>query len=328
MNKTLRPLARTLLALSLALGFIWLSLFVFFRRPTLGQLPILDLQRASPAALSRDVEALATGIPWRDSDHPENLDIAAAYIEEQLRAVGAPFVEQVYQAGGATYRNVVASFGPSEGALTVVGAHYDSFGLFGENPGADDNASGTAGLLELARLLSQHSPKTPVELVFYTNEEPPYFASDSMGSAVHAASLKQQSRSVKGMICLEMIGYFTERQPWPNILYRSLFPRQGDFIALIGRSQDSWLIHHLERAFRSSSPVPALGLTAPSWLPGVDASDHRNYWQGGYSAALVTDTAFVRNPNYHTPGDTAATLDYVSMAGVVQGVFRAILEMP
>jgi hypothetical protein len=289
-------------------------------QPTFGTLSSPKPSAADPERLRRHVEFLTVQASPRDSDHPENLDKAAAYIKEQLLFAGTRPRDQEFRAQGRLYRNVIASLGPANGPILVVGAHYDSCGLFGPNPGADDNASGTAGLLELARLLRGRSLRQRVDLVAYANEEPPWFGSPWMGSAVHARSLAGQD--VRGMISLEMIGYFTDRQPFPNWLYRLLYPSRGDFILIAGRWADRDLTRHVKRALRGTG-FPAYSFTA-SRDAGIDASDQRNYWDIGVPAVMVTDTAFVRNPHYHSPGDTAETLDYQRMARVVEGVAEAL----
>ncbi len=250
------------------------------------------------------------------ADHPVGLDAAATYIEQQFRAATTRVARQEFDARKRHYRNVTARFGPDAGPLTVVGAHYDAFGAL---PGADDNASGTAGLLELARLLSLHPPRTPVVLVAYANEEPPFFGSEQMGSAVHANSLSKTN--VAGMICLEMIGYYTPHQTWPNATFEWLYPSQGDFIAVTGRWDDRALTRHVKSAMRGAG-MKAYSFTGPAQT--LDASDHRNYWSFGIPAVMITDTAYLRNPNYHTSRDTADTLDYRKMALVIDGVWSAV----
>jgi hypothetical protein len=290
-------------------------------QPTFRALPAAQGLAADPDRLRRHVEIL-TRISPRDSDHPENLERAAAYIRSVFGRTRARVQDQAFQVRGRTYRNVIAELGPETGPLLVVGAHYDTFGDFGPNPGADDNASGVAGLLELARLLSGRRLLSQVELVAYTNEEPPWFGSPWMGSAVHARSLK--GRDVGGMICLEMIGYFTKTQPAPNLLLRLLYPRRGDFIAVAGRWSDRALTRQVKRAILGTG-FPTRSFTAPRDA-GIDASDQRSYWDQGIPAVMVTDTADIRNPHYHAPGDTAGTLDYGRMAGVVGGVANAVIQ--
>jgi Zn-dependent M28 family amino/carboxypeptidase len=296
-------------------------------QPTFSVVPSAGVERANASLLRRHVEFLTQEAAPRDSDHPESLDRAAAYIRREFEQSSARVADQAWQVRGRDYRNVIASFGPADGPLgpiLIVGAHYDAFGDFGANPGADDNASGTAGLLELARLLAAHPPGHRVDLVAYANEEPPFFGSPWMGSAVHARSLARQD--VRGMICLEMIGYFTAEQPWPSAVLRLLYPRRGDFIAVVGRWADRDLTRSVKRAMRGAESVggvPVHSFTGPR-SAGIDASDQLSYWDAGIPAVMITDTSFLRNPNYHNPGDTADTLDYERMAGVVTEVFNAL----
>lgn len=284
--------------------------------------------RADPVRLERHVRFLAETVAPRDVRHPENLERAARYLAEAFTAAGARVELQPVPLESWTSVNVVARFGPETGRPWIVGAHYDAFGDFGGNPGADDNASGTAGLLELARLFGSRRPVAlgePVELVAYTAEEPPYFASPAMGSAVHARSLAARGVRPQGMICLEMIGYFSDRQPWPSPVLGWLYPDTGDFIAVVGRWRDRALARSVKRAMAgvagSGLPVYSYNGLDPG---GLDASDHRSYWEQGVTAVMVTDTAFLRNPNYHNPDDRPETLDYRRMARVVDGVANAL----
>ncbi len=216
MRPFLHSLLRSLVAVAGILGLLLGLAIAAITQPTFGTQRAPPRPPADPVRLRRHVEFLTIEASPRDTDHPEKLDKAAAYIRDQLRLAGARVRDQEFQMRRHLYRNVIASFGPRTGPLLVIGAHYDSFGLFGPNPGADDNASGTAGLLELARLLNSRELPWRIELVAYANEEPPGFASPWMGSAVHARSLR--SEEVLGMICLEMIGYFTEKQPSGDML--------------------------------------------------------------------------------------------------------------
>jgi hypothetical protein len=286
------------------------------RQPTLTSLSYGSRPRANPAALQRHVVFLTTAVRPRSAEHPENLDRAAEYIAAELRKSGAAVAMQPFD----RYRNVIARFGPATGRAIVVGAHYDAFSMTGNLPGADDNASGTAGLIELARLLGQFKPKRPVILVAYSTEEPPYFASAKMGSAVHAESI--DPRNVEAMICLEMIGYFQGEQMWPNATFDLLYRDRGDFAAVAGRWSDRALVREVKRGIRGAGGVRVYGFVGPRQT--LDGSDHRNYWDRGIPAVLVSDTGYVRNPNYHTERDTAETLDYEKMARVVDGVFNAV----
>ena len=325
LKKLLRKLLRILAGLALALIVLWTVLFMTLRQPNFGHTAVQAEGKAEPEILRRHVVHLTENIVPRDADHPKNLSLAADYIRAAFEAGSGRVEEQTFDVDGEPYRNVSVFFGPETGPRLVVGAHYDAFGMFGPNPGADDNASGTAGLLELARLLSRNAPSLPVELVAYANEEPPNYASDGMGSAVHAKSLAEAGIDVRAMICLEMIGYFTDEQPWPNVLYSMLYPNTGDFIGVVGRFDDRKLVRRWKRAMRRPE-LPVYSFTGPSFVPGLDASDHRNYWHLGYPALMVTDTAFMRNPNYHTAGDTADSLSYGPMAHVVDSVLAGILS--
>jgi Zn-dependent M28 family amino/carboxypeptidase len=260
----------------------------------------------------------------RGADQPENLDRAAAYIAERFREAGARVSEQPFSERGRTYRNVIADFGPPAGEKLIVGAHYDAFTSTGDLPGADDNASGTAGLLELARLLGVRAPRRPVELVAFTTEEPPFFGSENMGSAVHAAQLQRSRMGVTGMICLEMIGYFHREQTWSSPLLGMMYPSKGDFVAVTGGWPDRELARDMKAAMRGAGGVDVYSFTGPREM--LDASDQRNYWSRGWRAVMVTDTAYLRNPNYHTKRDTSDTLDYEKMARVVDGVFNYIVR--
>ena len=325
MRPLVASLCRIAVALVVGLGLLLLALSFVLRQPSLGEWPLSGGVSADPERLRADVLFLTTEVVPRDFDHPVILSRAADYIRGELEDAGATVTEQTFEVRGATYRNVVATLGSGAFPQVVVGAHYDAFALLGDNPGADDNGSGTAGLLELARLLEGTELEARVDLVAFANEEPPAFASSAMGSAVHAKRLRAQTDEIWGMISLEMIGYYTDEQPWPNWLYRLLYPNRGDFVAVVGRWQDRHLTGHFKRSLRSCG-VPPYSFTPPASLGGIDASDHRSYWEQGFNAIMVTDTAFMRNPNYHTPDDTAETLDYDRMARVVDGVLNAVVH--
>jgi len=321
-----RSFLRIIVAVSVVASIGVAALAAALRQPALTSLPFIGSQRADAELLRQHVRFLTNDVCPRSAKHPENLDRAADYIAKQFRAArGVTFV-QSFVARGSQYSNVIARFGPADPKLPVLvlGAHYDSFGETGDLPGADDNASGTAGLLELARLLGKHELTSPVLLVAYTTEEPPFFGSDEMGSAVHANSLSADRRLVRGMICLEMIGYFSNEQSWPNALFEFVYPSTGDFVGVVGGWPDRALARFVKRAMAGAEGVRVVSFNGPRQTS--DASDHRNYWSHGWKAVVITDTAFLRNPNYHTRRDTADTLDYERMARVVDGVLNAALR--
>lgn len=295
--------------------------------------PLLPVPRGKeapavePARLEAHVRMLSGTLSPRDAAHPQGIEAAAAYVRAEFERAGGEVSEQRYDVAGTTYRNVIAAFGPAGGERVVVGAHYDAAGPL---PGADDNASGVAGLIELAYLLAKSPPRLRVELVAFALEEPPFFRTPHMGSAVHARSLREQGVRVRAMLSLEMIGYFSERegsQRLPSPLLKAVYPTRGDFITIVGKMDQGALVRAVKRAMRGATPLPVYSINAPRAIPGVDFSDHANYWDAGYEALMVTDTAFYRNPNYHTRADTADTLDYARMAMVVRGVYGAVLAL-
>ena len=279
------------------------------------------------AQLEAHVRMLSERFFPRNEAHPEVLDRVAEYIGSQLReATGKSPVEQTYQVGGKTYSNVILRLGPDTRERLVVGAHYDAWE---ELPAADDNASGVAGLIELGRLLRSTPLAMTVELVAYTLEEPPHFRTNNTGSAVHVRSLQEQNVDVDLMVSLEMIGFFSDvegSQHFPVSFLKLFYPSQGDFIAVVGKLGQGETVRRVKGAMRGASLLPVYSISAPEWVPGIDWSDHRYYWEAGYPAVMITDTAHYRNPNYHSPQDLPETLDYDRMAMVVQGVYGVVTE--
>ena len=280
---------------------------------------------ADPAELSRYVNTLATQHANRQAGHPRRLEAAAQYIEAQLKALGLSAESQVFDAEGETYRNIIVKLGPATQNVTVIGAHYD---VAGDQPGADDNASGVAGLLELARLLKTQVLNKRVELVFYTNEEPPFFRTPYMGSAIHANSLRSRGDHASLMISLECIGYFSDEpdsQTHPVRLLNAVYPTVGNFIALVGYYEDGAVSRRVKASMQTATSLPIHSINAPGFIVGIDFSDHLNYHNEGFVGMMLTDTAFFRNKAYHTPQDTADRLDYVRMAEVVNAARAAVL---
>jgi len=278
---------------------------------------------ASPEELKTHVGAL-TGLPRsRQRDHLDSLNAAAAYIRAGWTRLGLTVEELPYQVGGRSFLNLTVSFGPKEAERIIIGAHYD---VCGDQPGADDNASGVAGLLELARLLTTHPVALGkrVDLVAYSTEEPPYFGSYAMGSSFHARGLKNQGVKVALMLSLEMIGFFSERsgsQTFPTQVFKLFYPTRGDYVVLVGRLSEWGLMRTIKPMMQAHTEIAVYSTNAPTRIPGIDWSDHFSYWEVGYPALMVTDTSFLRNPNYHKATDTLDTLDFNRMAQVVDGVY-------
>lgn len=311
-----------LLVASIAAAIAALITQPMWAGPKASALPTVD-----PERLRRHVTALSVTFAPRDYTHVENLDRAGAYIREQFRQAGGEISEQAFVVDSQHYRNIIARFGPESAERTVVGAHYDVCGPY---PGADDNASGIAGLIELAYLLGKQKPQTRVELVAYTLEEPPFFRTEQMGSAVHAESLREANAKLRAMLCLEMIGYFSDEpnsQEYPLAGLKALYPNKGNFIALVGTLDEIALLRRVKRAMIAASDLPLRSINAPRSLEGVDFSDHLNYWNRDFPALMITDTAFYRNKRYHHPEDVLDTLDFNRMAKVVQQVDAAVIEL-
>ena len=279
-----------------------------------------------PERLESHVRTISTDFYPRNYQSPHNLDKTAAYIKSEFEKTGGKISEYSYVVNHLEYRNVSLLIGAEEGERIVIGAHYDS--AFATH-GADDNASGVAGLIELAHLLAKSPPAIPIELVAYTLEEPPFFGLEVMGSFRHAKSLNDKGIKVRLMICLEMIGYFSDKpgtQSFPLSIGKLIYPSTGNFIAIAGNFTNGMTVRRFKSAMQAASEVPVYSINAPSFIPGVDFSDHRNYWHHGYDAIMITDSAFYRNKNYHQVSDTVETLDYRRMAEVVKGTYNAILE--
>lgn len=297
---------------------------IYIAQPLIGAMRPNPAPFVDPSSLKDDVVHLAAASRVYN-DRP-GLDAVAAWIHGRFEACGARVQDQVYSVQGKSYRNVVADFGPPAGTVTVVGAHYDTCGA---HPGADDNASGIAGLLALAKLLQVHPPAQPVELVAYTLEEPPFFRSSDMGSVRHAQALKASGRTVRAVLVLEMLGTFTDAgdsQDYPLPGLSLLYGSRGNYLALVGSVGQGLLVRKVKAAFRGATGLPVKSINAPSAIPGIDFSDHRSYWVEGLPAVMFTDTAFYRNPRYHTGADTPDRLDYPRMAEAIQGVYGVIRD--
>ena len=281
-----------------------------------------------PEKLKAHVVWMCDQKPVRNFRNLKSMNECADYIKKHFEAVGLKVSFQEFEVQGNTYKNVVTSVGPKDAPVIVVGAHYD---VCSHTPGADDNASAVAGLIELAAMLkkSEEQLKYRVELVAYTLEEPPFFGTKQMGSFIHAESMKKAKVDLRMMFVLEMIGYFTDKegsQKYPLPAMSKIYPNKGNFIALVSKLGSGEVLKNMKTVFASGSDIPIETLAAPSFVQGVDFSDHRNYWKFGYNAVMITDTAFMHNKNYHQKTDTPDTLDYDKMAEVVKGTYKCIMD--
>jgi len=292
--------------------------------------PLSGAQRALAGELRRDVTYLAVDIGARNIWRPESMSAVQRMIGEAFTAAGLPVVYSHYTIGTMQCVNIEATLRgathPDE--IIVIGAHYDTVD---ETPGADDNASGIAGLLALARAAGQHRPARTLRFVAFANEEPPFFQTEQMGSVVYAGLCRARGDDIRAMLCLEMLGYYRDEkgtQWYPPVLgplLRPLFPSEGNFIGFVSNLRSLQLLRQTVGAFRRAAQFPSEGAVLPAFISGL--SDNWSFWQHGYPAVMVTDTAMFRNPHYHTAGDLPETLDFERMARVVSGLEAVMIEL-
>ncbi len=298
------------------LTFLWLSLFSFY-----------CAANTDTTAIKKHLKSITKTASYRNPENLNQLNAIADYIKKDFLKYSGKVSFQEYKVKGKTYKNVVCSFGTENQQRIIVGAHYD---VCGDQEGADDNASGVVGLLELARLLKGQKLNKRIDLVAFTLEEPPYFRTEHMGSYVHAKSLKNDKVDVLGMISVEMIGYFSDKensQNYPVAAMSKMYGNKGDYITLVSTNEKGKFVEEFSQHFKQSKAVKTEEFNAPRSLPGIDFSDHLNYWDFGYSAMMITDTSFYRNKNYHKKTDTMETLDIRRMAKVIDGIYIALLKL-
>ncbi len=285
------------------------------------------MNRELERRLEARVRHLAEHVGERHFRRPEALARAQAYIRAELDKLGVPITERTFRARGMEFANlevfVPARDESSAREQVVIGAHYDTVP---GTPGADDNASAVAALLELVAQTARQRFKRAVRFAFFPNEEPPFFPNDGMGSDAYARDLRAQGIEVSVMISLEMLGYYStepKSQKYPPGL-GLLYPDRGDFIGFVSNLGSRQRMHDVKRAFKRSTDFPCESLAAPEWTMIVGLSDHRSFWNQDYPALMVTDTAFMRNPHYHQASDTPDTLDFPRFARVVEGLVGTV----
>lgn len=277
--------------------------------------------------LRSHVYRLAHEIGDRQMQRYDALQQAERYVAEQLARLGYPLDRQTYAVDGLAATNLIATKPGTTAAeeIVILGAHYDS--CF--NPGADDNASGVAGLLEIARLLVERPTARTIRFIAFVNEEPPYYQTESMGSRVYARQVAARGDRLQAVAVLESIGYYTDaprsqQYPPPFGLF---YPDRGNFIGVVGNLRSRRLVATIAQSFRRHSAFPLESIATFEWVTGVGWSDHWSFWQESVPAVMITDTAFLRNPQYHLPSDTWDTLDYARMAQVVRGFAAVLTEL-
>jgi len=295
-----------------------------------GTLPALtEAEQELKDRLRRHVTVLAGDIGERNVWRHPALEAASRYIKDQLRASGYRVAVQEYVARDQPVRNLEAELYGAQlpGEIIVIGAHYDTVR---GSPGANDNASGIAALLEIGRLLSGQALARTVRFLAFTNEEAPFFYSQEMGSRRYARRARQQGDQIVAMLSLETIGYYSDvanSQHYPSRLYQLMYPDTGNFIGFVGNLSSRRLVRRCLASFRRDSAFPAEGVAAPGWMGGIHWSDHWSFWQEGYPALMVTDTALFRYPYYHAATDTPDRLDYQRLARVVAGLARLAADL-
>ncbi|MBW7948569.1 MAG: M28 family peptidase [Pseudorhodoplanes sp.] len=326
---------RTMLLLIAALAALLIAAYGAYHysvvvpgRSHAGALPPLTPEEAALSQrLRRHIEAI--GAREHNLDHYDALEDTARYIERTLAGYGFEPGRQVYRARGRDVRNIDVVFAPAgtDPETIVIGAHYDSAR---GTPGANDNATGTAAVIELARLLADLKTGAPRRLrfVLFVNEERPYFATEEMGSLHYARMLSERGERVTTMYSLETLGYFssapgTQRYPAP---FGMIFADRGDFVAFVGMLNSRPLLQDTMRSFRSHTAFPSIGGVAPGLIPGIGWSDHWAFARYGYQALMVTDTAPFRYPHYHRPTDTPDKVDTDSLARIVKGMERVVRD--
>jgi Zn-dependent M28 family amino/carboxypeptidase len=289
--------------------------------------PATPVQEACASRLRGHVVALAGEIGERNLAHYAALERARAYVADALSAAGWAVTDQAYEFGGETFHNVEAArAGDAALPEIVVGAHYDSVE---GSPGANDNASGVALLIELARAMRDRPSPRALRLVAFANEEPPYFNDGrGMGSVEYVRRLSDPGR-VRAMLSLETVGYYRDEpgsQHYPAGI-GALYPDRGNFVGFVANVRSRALVRDVVRSFRAVATIPSEGAALPESIPGVGWSDHRSFWAAGIPAVMVTDTAPFRDPAYHRATDTPERLDYDRMARVVDGLAHALGEL-
>lgn len=288
--------------------------------------PLSDEERPLEAALRHHIAAIASR--EHNMQHPAALEAAAKEIERVLAALGYAVSAQRFSTPLGEVRNIEVEIagGALVREIVLAGAHYDSVS---GSPGANDNGSGVAALLELARLMRDAQPARTLRLVWFVNEEPPYYKGEDMGSRRYARRSRERGENIVAMFSLETIGYYSERDasqryPFPLGFF---YPSRGDFLAFVSNLGSRALLHQAITAFRRRAEFPSEGVAAPAIIPGVDWSDHASFWEQGYPALMLTDTAPYRYPWYHSAQDTPDKVDYARLARVVRGLRGMLAEL-
>jgi hypothetical protein len=300
------------------------------------RMPGKSISKAAPLApdevalreeLRANVQKLAGEIGERNMSHYPQLNVAADFIENSFSRAGLHPRRDSYELHGQACHNIEAEIPGARPEIILIGAHYDS--VFG-SPGANDNGSGVAAMLALARRFAGAKTEHTLRFVAFVNEEPPYFLSGEMGSLVYAGRCKARGDKISVMISLETIGYFSDAphsQTYPSPGLGIFYPKVGNFIGFVSNVHSRALLRRVVALFRKHARIPSEGAALPAFIPGVSWSDQWSFWQNGYPGIMVTDTAPFRYPYYHSANDTPDKLDYDRFALVVSGMEKVIKEL-
>jgi hypothetical protein len=300
------------------------------------RMPGKNVTRAGPLSpddvalreeLRADVQKLAGEIGERNMWHYAELNAAAEFIENSFSRAGVHPRRDSYELRGQACHNIEAEIPGARPEILLIGAHYDS--VFG-SPGANDNGSGVAATLALARRFAARKTEHTLRFVAFVNEEPPYFLSGEMGSLVYAGRCKAHGDKISAMISLETIGYFSDApnsQIYPSRVLGAFYPKVGNFIGFVGNVHSRTLLRRVIGLFRKHSKIPSEGAALPWFIPGVSWSDQWSFWKHGYPGIMITDTAPFRYPYYHSGNDTPDKLDYDRFSLVVSGMERVIQDL-
>jgi Iap family predicted aminopeptidase len=295
-----------------------------------GQLPPLTpSQEQVSQQLNRYIKIIADDIGEHNYIFYNQLIQVENFLNERLSQAGYAVKTQEYSVDGKVFRNLEIEIRGTEkpDEIVIVGAHYDS--VVG-SPGANDNGTGAVAILALAEKFATLKPKRTLRFVEFVNEEPPFFWSENMGSWVYAQRCKERQENIVAMLSLETMGFYSQAsnsQQYPVNILKLIYPNQGNFISFIGNISSRSLIHQAIGKFRNSAQFPSQGVSLPNFIPGVGWSDHWSFWQAGYPALMVTDTAPFRYPYYHTQQDTPEQIDYYGLTLVISGLESVIQDL-
>jgi len=279
---------------------------------------------ANRELLYQHVKFLTTLRPFRNYQNRESLEKVCHYLKGEFDKYGLEAVEQTFTARGSEYKNIIASYNRDKRRRMIVGAHYD---VYGDQPGADDNASAVAGLLETARMVAKAKPDIDyrIDFVSYCLEEPPFFASQQMGSFIHAESINKFKADVIGLINFEMIGYFHEgNQEYPDARLKEIYPEKANFIAVVGKHKYHDFNQKVYELMKVDAGIDVQIIDHPMVESLAGLSDQRSYWEFDIPALMINDTSFIRNLNYHQISDDIDTLSFDHMREVVTCAYKAI----